>query len=841
MKRSLFCLLFILSLSAAHTQNFTWLRGSQAKNVPGVYGSKGTMSNGNDPGGRHGSATWTDASGNLWLFGGEGYDSTHTICWMNDLWKYDVISNQWTWIRGSAAANALGIYGTQGVPSPTNEPGAREFPIFWTDASGNFWLFGGEGFGAVAITSAETLGDLWKYSPSTNQWTFVKGYTITNQPGVYGTKGTAAGTNLPPSRSGGGAWYDPAGKLWLFGGRGAFTGPNHLNDLWSYNPSTNDWTWVSGANTANQFTNHGTLGVANVANIPGAREFPGCWRDASGNLYLFGGKGRGASLLGWLSDMWKYDPTTNLWTWIHGSNLNNQQPVYGTKGTPSSATLPGARFASATWKDKDGNFWMFGGEGYAGSLGYLSDLFRYDPTNNQWTFMKGPTTANNTAIYGTKGVAHANNIPSGRFYNISWRETPEAFYILGGRGYDTLANIGDLNDLWRYVPPCNPDSVITTSASLCTGNSVTLTAYNQYNSAVQWFATPSGTSSIGSGSVFSTPVLTATSTQSVYSYYASSNNCTMYPRALVSITVNPLPKINVTGPASGCDGELVNLSATGASTYSWSNGASGSSVQVVLNGSPDPTLIVQATDLNGCKGSGSITIIVNPVPNLSISGPTAVCAGSPASFTATGAASYTWSHGSTLPTSSVIPSGPLYITTLLGTSPEGCENSTTYSTVVNPLPTVTASIKGPAKFCSGYTATITATGASSYVWSGGQTGSVIVVNPTVTTTYTVTGTDVNGCISPAMITQTTTICTGILQNENEFVSIFPNPSAGFVTIKLHEQVNNCSLLIINSLGEVVSEHVYISGQPVQVELPEGVYFFCLEHDGGITRKKVIIH
>ena len=63
---------------------------------------------------------------------------------LNDLWKYS--NNEWTWISGNNTINAPGIYGTKGIPSPSNYPGARRFPVGGIDSSGSFWLFGGLGY-----------------------------------------------------------------------------------------------------------------------------------------------------------------------------------------------------------------------------------------------------------------------------------------------------------------------------------------------------------------------------------------------------------------------------------------------------------------------------------------------------------------------------------------------------------------------------------------------------------------------------------------------------------------------------------------------------------------------
>ena len=201
---------------------WTWMGGSNLTDQPGVYGTQGTAAPGNVPGARSGAVGWIDKSGNLWLFGGFSYLAGD----LNDLWKYS--GGQWTWVSGSNQAVQPGVYGTQGTAEPGNVPGARGNAVGWTDASGNFWLFGGEG-----LDSSGTYGflnDLWRYSAG--QWTWEDGSNLANQPGVYGTQGMAAPGNTPGARPGAVGWTDASGNLWLFGGGQIYM----YNDLWVYQP-----------------------------------------------------------------------------------------------------------------------------------------------------------------------------------------------------------------------------------------------------------------------------------------------------------------------------------------------------------------------------------------------------------------------------------------------------------------------------------------------------------------------------------------------------------------------------------------------------------------------------
>ena len=151
----------------------------------------GTASVGNVPGARYSASSWIDSSGNLWLFGGVGYDSAGATGNLNDLWRYSPSTGQWTWISGGNGINAAGVYGTRSTASASNLPGARYAASSWIDSTGNLWLFGGVGYDSTG--AAGNLNDLWRYSPSTGQWTWISGGNGINAAGVYGTQATAVG------------------------------------------------------------------------------------------------------------------------------------------------------------------------------------------------------------------------------------------------------------------------------------------------------------------------------------------------------------------------------------------------------------------------------------------------------------------------------------------------------------------------------------------------------------------------------------------------------------------------------------------------------------------------
>lgn len=443
---------------------WTWVGGSNAKLNAGTYGTLGTGSSSNIPPSRYGMASWTDSSGNFYVFGGWTGDASATTSatFENDLWRYSPSSNQWTWLSGSSSPNQSGKYGTLGQAAAANAPGSRFNPAFWKDTSGNFWIFGGNGFDANG--QIVYLSDLWKYTVSTNQWTWMGGPNANSAAGIYGTKGLAAGTNSPGGRVNAVSWTDSSGNFWLFGGAGRDDGTTtcstqlcagDLSDLWKYTPSTGLWMWVAGPSIMNQGATYGTKGTAAASNIPSARYNAVGWADSSGNLWLFGGStGTGSSYVP-QNDLWKFSTSSGQWTWVAGSNTSDATGVYGTLGTAGASNTPGARVGSLTWVDASGNLWLFGGTGHDSTnnpVNTLQDLWKFSASSGQWTWVNGPNTGGGTGTYGTMGTSAASNIPGSRLEGASWIDGSGNLWLFGGIGYPASGSANTLNDLWKYQP-----------------------------------------------------------------------------------------------------------------------------------------------------------------------------------------------------------------------------------------------------------------------------------------------------------------------------------------------------------------------------------------------------
>jgi len=426
------------------------------------------------------ASSWIDGSGNLWLYG--GLTPTAGLCTSNcvlgDMWEYTPSSGKWTLISGSdQSANLTELYGSSGVFDSSYTPGSRDSAVNWVDSSGNFWLFGGVGM---------TSNELWEFNPSTKKWAWISGSTIpAGASGVYGSQGKADSGNIPGGRERAAGWADSSGNFWLFGGYGVdSTGVwGALNDLWKFNPSlgTNgEWTWIGGSNTLPGYNEaqpgvYGSLNTPAGTNIPGGREYASSWSDPSGNLWLFGGEAYdgGSGPITYFNDLWKYNPTTNVWTWMSGSNAASYQyGVYGTLGQSAAANTPGSRYDASSWTDKNGNLWLFGGNGGLNNAPdyWLNDLWVFEPSTNLWAWMGGSNgTGSNQAksntgsyegeygVYGTQNAPAASNNPGSREAGSTWIDKNGNFWLYGGSGYDT-ASVGfiALDDLWVYLPSVTP-------------------------------------------------------------------------------------------------------------------------------------------------------------------------------------------------------------------------------------------------------------------------------------------------------------------------------------------------------------------------------------------------
>lgn len=296
-----------------------------------------------------------------------------------------------------------------------------------------------------------------------------------------------------------------------------------------------------------------------------------------------------------------------------------------------------------------------------------------------------------------------------------------------------------------------PEPQINGQLTICKGASTTLTATGGV--AYLWNTGNSG----------SNLTVSPSTTQSYTVTVSNSFGC--MSSTSTTVTVNELPQISFSGNTTTCAGMATAITATGAANYTWSTGVTGN----VLSTSNPGVYRVTATSVQGCSNIDSVSVSVNPNPLVQISGSDYVCAGSFATLTASGAATYQWSTQSTGASISVSPASSTTYT-VTGYDTNGCHSSASKVLAVEALPIIT--VTGTKTICAGQSTTLTATGGSSYLWTTGDTISNIVVSPSSTQSYVVTVTNTYGCSASAAATVTvnalpnisftgnTTICQG---------------------------------------------------------------------------------
>ncbi|MCX8080152.1 MAG: gliding motility-associated C-terminal domain-containing protein [Bacteroidia bacterium] len=258
--------------------------------------------------------------------------------------------------------------------------------------------------------------------------------------------------------------------------------------------------------------------------------------------------------------------------------------------------------------------------------------------------------------------------------------------------------------------------ITTTNATVCVGSSASLTAQSGTN-AIYWYNTLVGGTPIGNGTLFVTITFTSPGT---YTYYAGS--CPGIYRQPVTVSVIPAPTISVNSPTI-CPGQQATLTATGATSYTWSNSSNNQSIVVTPTSSSQYTVIGSVA---GCISSAISTVIVSPVPTITVNSPT-ICSGNSATLIANGATNYTWNTSQTTSSIVVTPTA-LTVYTVIGASASGCTNVATATVSIFPTPTLALN-NNVFNLCGNQSATIIAySNYTNFLWSNSSTSSFIVVN-----------------------------------------------------------------------------------------------------------------
>lgn len=399
-----------------------------------------------------------------------------------------------------------------------------------------------------------------------------------------------------------------------------------------------------------------------------------------------------------------------------------------------------------------------GGDTYEWSDGSTTSSITVSPSSTTTYFVTASTASGCTGTT-SKTITVSSNLSA----SISGESS-----ICSGKN-TTLTVTGSGTYLWSTgqvstsisVSPASTSTygVTVTNASGCTGSaSHEITVLSTPNASISGLnivcegqstnLTASGGNSYfwNTGSSSTSITISPNSTTTYTVTVTGASGCTNTASLLVTVISN-IP-VSISGESTICSGNSTTLTATGEGNYLWSTGQTTASINV----SPvsTTTYSVTVTNLGGCTGSASHELTVLTKPSVSISGLNAICEGQSSLLTATGGNSYLWS---TTEITSSITVTPLINTTytVTATALNGC--TSTANQLINVSTNIAINISPKdAYICPGESINLSVLGADTYVWSHSLgTNSTVTVQPTVNTTYSVTGTS-SGCQGTAQVT-----------------------------------------------------------------------------------------
>jgi Zn-dependent metalloprotease len=331
-------------------------------------------------------------------------------------------------------------------------------------------------------------------------------------------------------------------------------------------------------------------------------------------------------------------------------------------------------------------------------------------------------------------------------------------------------------------------------------------------------------------------------------YYYYFYNWVIQKDPCISATV---PTVATVTPSAGtmsvnstaiCAGAPSTLTVTGGSAYSWSTGANTASI--VVTPTTTTTYTVNGT-VSGCTGSvaaiGTVTVHKAP-PVIIVPAALQVCAGSTALATASGAATYSWSNGSSA-TTTTIPAVAGNIQ-LMGTDSNGCSATVTASITVNANPIVTFALANDTVCVNNPGIALTGNPAGGTFFGKGVTGSNF--NPTAaglgldTLTYNYVSI-ATGCGNTKAIVVKVDACTGIAAYSLPSVVVYPNPANDYILLKNY--TNTIQVKMYDANGKLVLEAQQKGAEEFKVNiahLAPGLYQLSILNNGQPTQERVLI-
>lgn len=778
------------------------------------------------------NACATDPSGNVFVAGNTNSTTTSNISTLG--------SHQSNWNGNSDAFlvkfdnNGLRLWGTY-YGGSSNDYGTA----CTTDLSGNVYMCGTAG--AYANTIIATPGSHQAAAALSDGYLVKFDANGVRQWGTYYGASSAASGGLSPNA----CCTDPAGNVVIGGTYFGSATNTSVATPGSHQPAFGGTITSQGSDAfLAKFNSSGVRQWGTYYGSQGNEQGRVCVADGVGNIYLSGyaenNVATGSIIAtpachqytnqggddGFLA---KFAPSgVRLWGTYYGGNqqdriqscvIDASDNVYIAGYTQSFAVnfvVTGTAIAtSGCYQDTLGGLYQG-----TGLLQADAFLVRFNPGGTrQWGTYYGGASSD-------AGNGCATDL-FGHVYLCGFTGTGTSTVIATTGSHQSTLSLGT-NDAFLVKfdqctsPPTQPLSFSGTSL-ICAGSPATFSTPLAYAANYYTLSLPGGISSTSN-----TNSITVIPVSSGIFTLVASNACGVSQQQTLNITVNPSPTV-VINSGQICVGQSFSFVVSGANTYTFS------STQVVTP-AVTTTYSVTGTNTQGCTNSASSTILVNPNPIISVNSGS-ICFGDTFTINPSGAATYTIQGGS-----SVVSPTTTSNYSVAGSSAAGCvsSNAATAIVSVNQLPTITASTTNSV-LCAGEEATLTASGALNYTFTPGGASSYIIISPSITTTYSLTGTHANGCSKTEIVTQNVSPCTSLsqLSTFNTQVSVYPNPTNGEFIIDTPSETD---VTIMNALGQIIKQHHLIKGQNKidLIEQPNGIYLVLLKLQGKLIRTEKIV-
>jgi gliding motility-associated-like protein len=363
----------------------------------------------------------------------------------------------WTWIKGDTIDQPFSTAsrGQLRVPASSNLPMFSKDFIHWKDNNDNLWMiqtYGGSNNGDTLI--------VWRYHIPTNTWTWMAGYDSLDIIGSYSSAikikykySLNWGSNNNNFLSTAKHWLDTLGNLWVMT-RVQVSGDFFLS---RFNIQTYQFEIID--HRINNYESKGTKYVPSVFNFPIYTVIPLYWVKGE-NAYLYGGQSELANT----TELWQYNMTTRLWTWLggyRGFSEDSTRANYGSKGIPTATNWPGYRYLSTNnWVRNNKLYFFAGGTEDSlnnGSTGLsANDVWEYNLNTNLWTWLHGNKFGRSyqDGIYPSQHcIDSIGTCPNARYRigSVSPIVCDKVFWMFGG--IDNISNSS--NELWMYRPDDN--------------------------------------------------------------------------------------------------------------------------------------------------------------------------------------------------------------------------------------------------------------------------------------------------------------------------------------------------------------------------------------------------